>query len=206
MTGEVGRTYERRDEVEARLREVGVSLAVLKAAIATGEAERRTCTANDPRVLRGLLPWGRGIRALREQLALAGWTPDEPLGLPLVIRSDRKIALTIETGNGLTGRAGPPPRTKHAKGPVLLDFVNGYQQLSFEERLGLPELWILLVAREKTEIRAELSRPTSVSGLDDRVLFGGDRILLPPVSLAPVPDIGVDEDDEAEVEVVVERR
>ena len=131
----------------------------------------------------------------------------EPNGLPLIVRADRKIALTIETGDEHTGQPGSDTvaRSKHAKGPVLQDYVRGERQLSLLDARELPQLWILLVARNKTEILAELSRPTSVSGLDGRVSFADERILLPSTSLTPTTDVSDSDEEISHVEVMVER-
>lgn len=206
--------YERPDQADARLSRIGLDRDRLRKAIEIGEAERRTCTANDPRILRGVLPWGRRIRALRELYSPSeGWAKDEPSGLPLLVHAERNIAVTVETGDERTGRPGQPPRTKHAKGPVLQEYVLGHRQLALfgddgdEEVEELPDIWILLTHRDRNgTVYSELSRPTSQSGVDSRVTFAGERIILEPISPAPSPMSGEDGEEDDGFEVAVERR
>lgn len=198
------------DAVDAALRALGLTQKVLADALLFGEAERRTCTENDPGILKGMIGWGRPIRSLREQLRPNGWQRKEPKSLPLVVSPDNKIAITIAAGDDQTGN----PRaafacTKYEKGPMLRDWVNGYHQLTLDadpdaEPEEVPDLWVLLVQRSHGEILAELSRPTSITR-DKRLRFGEQRILLAPIPIdqtLPYEDEG---DDEPDTEVPVER-
>jgi hypothetical protein len=214
---EPARRYEREDEVDAVLRVLGgggLDRQVLSNALVFGEAERRTCTENDPGILKGIVGWGRPIRSLREQLRPKKWRREEPKSLPLVVSPDRSVAITVAAGDDETGN----PRasfatTKWGKGNMLCEWVEPSRQMSMdtigqeesadeppEER---PDLWFLLVRRTPTEILAELSRPTSVSQ-DDRLRFGGDRIFLKPIPIDQTfsyEDEGDDEEPPAEVQV-----
>jgi hypothetical protein len=209
------RNYERDDEVDAALRALGgggLDREVLSGALMFGEAERRTCTENDPGILTGILGWGRPIRYLRERLRPRKWRREEPNSLPLVVSPDRSTAITVAAGDEQTGN----PRTSFActkwdKGKMLRDWVDPSKQMEMfgdapeDEPEERPELWILLVRRTPTEVLAELSRPTSVTP-DGRLRFGDARIFLKPLPIDQT--VPIDEEDDGEdtsAEVSVER-
>jgi hypothetical protein len=126
-----------------------------------------------------------------------------------VVHLGRNVAITVETGDERTGRVGESPRTKHGKGPALEEYVVGFRQLSLlsDEVEELPEIWILLVRRDREgNVHSELSRPTSQSGVDGRVTFAGERILLDSIPSTPIPILGKDDEDDEGWEVAVERR
>lgn len=187
---------------------------ILYMALLFSEAERRGCTENDPGILRGMIGSGRGIRSLREQLRPQGWHREEPNSLPLVVSPDRKIALTIATGDENAGRSGTPfARTKWRKGPMLTEWVAPSRQMSLLDPTenGEPEkraeLWMLLVQRTTTQILSELSRPTAV-GRDDHLVFAGKtRVFLRPISIDQTTfhDDDDDGDDYTPPDVPVER-
>jgi len=212
---EPARKYERDDEVDAALRAIGggaLTQEILWNALVFGEAERRTCTEDDPGTLTGMVGWGRPIRSLREQLRPKKWRREEPKSLPLVVSPDRDVAITVASGDEQTGNARSAfAATKWDKGKMLLDWVDPSRQMTLDDALeeggvpeALPDLWILLVFRTSTEIHAELSRPTSVTP-DDRLRFGGDRIFLKPIPIDQTLPFEDEDDDEPPTEVSVER-
>ncbi len=74
------RAYQRDDEVDAALRALGdgsLDRLVLSSALLFAEAERRTCTENDPGILMGMIGWGRPIRYLREVMRPKGWLRED---------------------------------------------------------------------------------------------------------------------------------
>jgi hypothetical protein len=210
--GEPSPRYEPDRKIDAELAAHGLpSQEIFYNALLFSEAERRGCTENDPGILKGMIGWGRGIRSLREQLRPMKWRREEPNSLPLVVSPDRKIAITIATGDENAGRRGTPfARTKWDKGKMLIEWVDPPRQLSIDgaetgEVAERPELWILLVQRTATEVLAELSHPTSVTK-DECLRFGGTRIFLTPIPIdQTLPYEDEDDDDAASPEVSVER-
>jgi hypothetical protein len=208
--------FEPDPKIDAELAALGLPSQMIQAnALLFSEAERRSCTENDPGILKGMIGSGRGIRSLREQLRPLKWHREEPNSLPLVTSPDRKIALTIATGDENAGRKGTPfARTKWRKGPMLTEWVSPSRQMSMldvdetGEPEPRPELWILLVQRTKTEILAELSHPTSVSK-DNKLRFGNTkkRFFMPPIPIDQTQqyDDEDDEDYDASPDVPVER-
>src|SRR4051794_2416739 len=100
------RKYERDEDVDAALRAIGgggIDREILSGALLFGEAERRTCTEDDPGILTGMVGWGRPIRFLRESLRPRKWRREEPKSLPLVVSPDRTVAVTVAAGDDQTG-------------------------------------------------------------------------------------------------------
>jgi hypothetical protein len=198
-------------DVDGRLSTFGLEATVLRDAIGAGEAERRTCTAFDPRILGGVMAWGRTIRALRERLVPNGWTSESFRGLEVVVSPDRRIAITVSTGDDRTGLRGPAPFTKYRRGFAFQEAMRNGLQLplpGFEQptREDEPEnLWVLLISRGAEEIRCELSQP-NVIGPDRRVGFVGERIILRPIPTDTTALIGNEDDgDEPDLDVPIER-
>src|SRR4051812_16670840 len=81
----------------------GLDRATIANALLFGEAEGRTCTDDDPGILRGIIRWGRPIRFLRESLRAKKWKREEPNSLPLVVSPDRSVAITVSAGDEQTG-------------------------------------------------------------------------------------------------------
>jgi hypothetical protein len=208
------RNYERDEEVDAALRALGgggLDREVLSGALLFGEAERRTCTENDPGILTGILGWGRPIRYLRERLRPRKWRREEPNSLPLVVSPDRSIAITVAAGDEQTGNPRTPfASTKWDKGKMLRDWVDPPRQMQFgddpeqDEPQERPDLWILLVRRTTTEVLSELSRPTSVTP-DGCLRFGAARIFLTPLPIDQTVPLDEDDSEGTSPEVSVER-
>lgn len=212
------RAYQRDDEVDAALRALGdgsLDRLVLSSALLFAEAERRTCTENDPGILMGMIGWGRPIRYLREVMRPKGWLREEPSSLPLIVSPDRSIGITVSAGNDDTGNSGAPfATTKWRKGPMMQEWVEPSRQMTFLDGEGesskhdLPdELWLLLVRRFPTSIAYELSRPTSITR-GGRLRCGGARILFTPLPIdetVVVQDQDFDEGYVPSPEVSVER-
>jgi len=214
MNEPVRKIYVREDLVKARLRLIGVTLETLRAAVLFGESERRSCTRLDPRILGGILGWGRTVRGLREELVPSSWTAEELHMFSLTVRPDRGVALMVATGDDRAGRDGASPHTRHKKGEVFFELLRIRDQLSFlpeDDALAAPklpdEIWTLLIARKNGIIYSELSEPTrEVNG---RVAFEGERIILPMIDTnEPVGRRDREQDDdenEGDLDIAVER-
>lgn len=191
-------------EVEGALQERGISLEILHAALEAGASASALCTPNHPRIYRGLARWGETVRSLRDQLAPAGWEPEEADNFPTVVRGDGALAIAVASGNADTGKADGHPTTRHAKGPVMHQCVETNLYLPFgglpQDLNAPPPIWLLLHYRAEGELRAELSFPVSIDG-SGFVTAWGTRLILPPIHLTP-PELTLDADPVAPVVVI----
>lgn len=170
---------------------------VLRNSVRQGEAERATCTENDPRIFAGMVPWAKTVRTLRESLVARGWRREEPGNLPLIVSPDGTMAIAVSSGDEYTGVASGTPQTQYPKGPVTIAAV-GSNQLSLALFGQTPSaaaasadgpawvLWFLLIANRGNELRCELSLPDQI-GDDLRVTGWVERIILDPIVLDQVP-------------------
>ncbi len=208
--------------VAARLAELGLSPEILRTALQDADAEARQYTAMDPPGAAGLARYFRTVRRLREQLAPAGWTYDNPRNLCRTISPDGRIAIITALGTEATGDPTGRPTTRYEKGIATVDVVNRnfLEQTLFD--LDDPELgaepdpttlatWVLLYYVTDTEIRAELSLPDSM--VDGHIDTWLERIILPPIPLASTPDphlvpvpLQSETIDQDDIEVIVTRR
>lgn len=206
---------------------LGLDEDALHQAIRFGELHRNSCTANDPANLPGLLTWGRTTRGLRELLAPRGWYADRLNKLEVAMRRDGRVAVVVGTGDAMTGiysvDAGMDwrdrePRSKYPKGPATLRAVLNNQRaprFDFAAVTAQPSrggivvaTWVLLVAVDEHEIRAELSLPKSVDE-ENYVDAWHERIILEPIIRDPDGErLGRDDehDEESDIDVKVRRR
>lgn len=192
-----------------RLRELGVPYELLVETAQYGFAERLNAEPPfDPLTAAGTDAWRYPVRTLRKGLVgLGGWRIDNPRNLPLVISDNRKINITVSSGDEVTGiRGHRQPRSKNPKGVLIEEAVsrNTLQIDMFPK--SLPEAvrkydrtiqyptWVYLLFITDDTIRAELSLPNSMDGTD-HVDGWAERILI----TAPLPgdelidDSGFDE-------------
>lgn len=205
--------------VDQALAEIGVTREQIAEVVRAGESARSTRTKNDPGVMRGVLVWGRMVRALREQMIPHGWGRSETGYLETAIRADRRVAISCATGDEHTGIEDANPFTKYRKGPRTVDAVaQNHNQINFLAQLDPPGFkvrkkveptpdtltWLLLTHRTSTEIRCELSLPQMI-GPDGRVTGWAQRLILPPVSIdGDESSFSIDDDATEHEEIVVE--
>jgi hypothetical protein len=183
-------------DVANRLRELGISEAVLRTAVIHSHVEVARCTKNDPKALPGYLYWAKTTGFLRDELAGAGWEPDFGAGSEPTVRPGGKVAVVVANGDANTGRRGVTPTTKHTKGRVMELAVQAnspYRVMSFSDLEPsfpavdpLPDrlTWILLLyVLKDQEIRLELSLPDGID-TNGHVVSWGERLILTPISLA----------------------
>ncbi|WP_199544568.1 hypothetical protein [Paraburkholderia kururiensis] len=176
------------------LERLGVTADILCNAARQGYLARANCTANHPPLFASYVAWGEALRALREQLALLGWTRNDDRNYSRSVRADRLVAIAVATGDDATGLASRVPGTKSAKGPSTTDALEvNRRQLCLpgmeppepaENGEQQPTTWLLLIHHAHNEIRCELSLPLDV-GEDGRVNVWQERILLPSMPLDP---------------------
>jgi hypothetical protein len=194
-------------EVQNRLTELGIEEEQLRNAVERGFIAFISCTANHPRLVRGIWAWGETVRALRDYLLPAGWSRSDENNYSIVIHPDGELAIAVATGGVGTGRADSVPTTKAPKGPNTLAAVTLNQFSLFPEEPSehaqqreARVTWILLIHRSDKGVWSELSLPSSmdrdgyIDHWQERILLGsipigGDSVeALPP----PVPEITID--------------
>lgn len=187
-----------------RLAALGLSQAILREAILSGEVLRDRCTRHHPPSFPGFVAWGETVRTLGDILVALGWSRRDDDNFSTVLNGGGTIALAVATGDEATGLRGAIPRTKYPKGPTLAAAVkrNNRQlrlfQMADEGTKTSALTWILLVARTRTEVRCELSLPAAL-GEDRRVQSWRERIILDPITvdgvvlvpLEPTPEIDI---------------
>lgn len=200
--------YEAYHEREPRLLRLGLDENLVVKVAERGLAARRTCTKFDTPSFPGYLQWNHMHRALRELLWHRDWAPDDDRNFSRVVRPDGAIALTVATGDELTGLKPKPgrrqPTTKYPKGTEtdlaievnvqlgLFDDPPVIEDVSSGPPLPRPvrQTWWLLNALVDGELRFELSCPEAQ---DERghIVKWSERIIFEPISLD-----GIDEDDD----------
>lgn len=201
-------------DADEQLATLGLDAEVLIQAVSAGQLAHGTCTDNDPRIFPGQLAWARTVRTLREELGPLGWTRDEQCNQPLTLSPDGELAIVVFSGDDATGRAAGVPQPRNPKGAVTLSAVEANErQLRFPffpspdpapadppERLT----WVLLVSRNRDEVRAELSLPGAV-GEEGTIVSWAERIILPAIPLGEEPAV-VSPEEEPPVDVEVVRK
>lgn len=199
-------------EVIDRLAQLGLTVEVLRDAVAMGEAARNACTANDPTIAPGFFAWARTTRGLRDVLAPGGWRRSRDGGLETVVDPEGKLAIAVATGDDATGRIGVAPKTKSPKGPATAAAIEQNQMSLFADpdpvvSLPVPAervTWLLLIARGIDEVRCELSLPEAI-GEGGKVEEWSERIILEPVRRDGEPTV-TPADQEPDIVVEVSRR
>ena len=190
-------------EVDARLKQLGVSRRPLVLAALQGDLQRRLCTPDDFYATPGYVGWARTLRTLREELRRDhGWHRGDFRRIPVCFNSEENVAIAAAGGNQWTGVDGQEQPATREKGQGTVDAVemSGTQRvLEFEA----VDFWYLLTYATDGELRVELSCPTNVNDArqinrwSERILIG----LIDPntpmsktldVPVAPEPEIAVD--------------
>lgn len=187
-------------EVGSELSRLGLSESIITQALLEGEAERDSCTLNDPATAPGYLGWKGTVRSLRDQLIPRGWERNNDGGYPTVVNHDKTVAIAVSTGDEGIGNPEIFPNTKNPKGSSTRRVVNENQGTLFD---FLPEgnpdkkpntmTWILLKRRDGDTLFAELSLPISIT--DDGSITGWDtRIIFAPVRFDSEPTLQFNDD------------
>lgn len=159
----------RQADVDARLRELGLSQAVLTGALEAGLAAMALCTTNHPPNFGGTTLWAEAVRWLREILIPEGWRRDNSYNFPTIVRGDGKIAIAVAAGDEATGSADGHPSTRYERGSVLVGKVEVNEHLPFDHLpVGFgdadpsaPEAtWLLLHYRTREEIAVSFPSPS----------------------------------------------
>lgn len=204
-------------DVRHRLRDFGLTVEPLHAALKAGFLARASCTPYDPVTTPGTDAWSRTNRRLRELLVPHGWRQDDPSNVPLTINDEQAFALTATTGNDRTGLVGPDPHTKsRRKGNAMFAALERNRRRgpdlfpeSLPPALRLAEqtfqypTWTLLFRMTDDEIWCELSLPITLE--DGEIVDWAERILLSQPGIEP-GDYSRSDDLGADFDVGVRRR
>lgn len=180
-----------------RLSLLGISLPILTESVWQGYLARSRTTANHPSIARGVIMWAETVAVLREQLRPQGWVKSDKGNYELVVNKKESLAIVVTTGDDATGMIGATPSNKCPKGVNTVEAVEtNNQQDMFSELLPIVEktlgltTWVLLMHMAATEVRCELSLPSSIS--NGKIDGWKERIILPSLPL---------DDDSVELEL-----
>lgn len=191
------RLYVEPDEVEYRLAALGLERSWLEEAVRQGELQRRLATSLDPIPTGGFTAWARTVRILREVLIEQGWHPSDAGQIPAIVNAEETVVVIASSGNVLTGRAGPDPKTKNVKGEATARIVRANNNKltlldadADDDEAG-PSWWVLLISSTRKGLFAELSCPEvtnrgRISGWSERIIIG-EIVLGPDPSRTVVP-------------------
>lgn len=178
-------------DVPNRLRQLRLSEAILRQAVEEGQAEWANCTLNDPPMYRGLVPWAKTLRSVRESMTPEGWTRLEDGGQSFVVNERGNLAITAATGDKYTGIKEETPSTKSGKGPrtqlaiaqnALAWTLFGDIRTAEKKKADARITFILLFYRDNdtSQTRCELSLPASMNS-EGQVDEWKERIILKPI-------------------------
>jgi hypothetical protein len=199
---------------ELRLEKLGITSAIITAAVEAGEAEARQCTDNDPPMARGLTRYFRTVRVLREGTAARGWRRDNPRNLARAVSPDREHAIVATLGDARVGDPDAMPSTKYDKGTTIIEAIGANVQLALfdlptptDKDTEDPSIttWVLLYHIAEDEIRYELSLPVESTG--GFISRWRERIIFPPLPREPELDVTSTEDEFVpDIDILVARR
>lgn len=193
-----------------RLSQLGVPLTVLKESVWQGYLARSRTTANHPRIARGIIMWAETVASLREQLRPEGWVKSDKGNYELAVNEKEGLAVVVTTGDEATGMVGATPSNKCPKGVNTAEAVEANNQLdmfsellpAIEETQGLAT-WVLLMHLAASEVRCELSLPSSIS--NGKINGWKERIILPSMPLDD-DSIEIEAPDLPDVEVPIKKK
>jgi hypothetical protein len=184
----------------------------LATAIRFGEARRDACTPNDAPVVPSFLAWAYTLRKLRDDGPIGVWEKSDQ-ALNLIINRSKRIAISVASGGEGTGDPNATPTTKRPVGIATLRAVfrnrQGVLDLKYAnvQHVGAEDCitYLLLRRRENDKAFWELSVP-DVIGIDGFVVDWSERLVFPPIDLAPLPDFQIDDEQISKVSVPVNRK
>jgi len=190
------------EQVEQRLKALGLSRTPIDRAIAAGLAGRNETTGTSAPTEAGSLQWFKTVQVLRAELSPAHWKIVNLKNSPLAVSLDKKTALLVMTGDSATGKKEEDPTNKNAKGQMTRNIIRGQLELFryAKNKHAGTQIWVLLYHYDPqaNEVRYELSHATAfdkknITRFNERLLLGSipnhpDAFVLPQE--APVlPDV-----------------
>ena len=195
--------------IGSRLHELNVEADVLQEAIKYGVSYSSGCTAHDPPMMAGVSVWAKATRFLRDQLVPKGWKLDNSRNYATTVNVAQNYLIAVAAGDSMTGLPDNTPRTRTEKGPATREAVSHNQShfsdisTDFGPRpTALTKTWLLLhyLDEDQDEIRIELSQPAYMTD-EGYVCDWLERIILSPVPLTPVVDMGSSQNQAIDVPV-----
>lgn len=195
-------------EVEARLKELNLTLSPLHDVLAHMVSHSRGLSLDHPTWMKGISAAGEGVYMLRTRLRDRGWIREEESSFELTVFNDgeRDLALNIAKGTTATGNPNLNVETAYSRGPQTSNAVECNNQLIFdlppppveeiEQVTGKANrhTWYLLYTVDGSKIRAELSLPLGLSA-ERHISQWHERIILPEINIddyeVPSPALGL---------------
>lgn len=193
-----------------RLSQLEIPMSALTESVRQGYLARSRTTANHPKIFRGMTMWGEAIAVLREQLRSQGWVKSDKGNYDLVVNEQKRMAISVATGDESTGMFGAIPSNKCPKGPNTAGAIHANNQLDMFSEL-LPDVdvveglttWVLLMHLASKEVRCELSLPSSIS--NGKINGWKERIILPSMPLDD-DSIDIDVPELPDIEVPIKKK
>lgn len=158
-------------DVNARLRELGLTreglISAVKAAVAAGAG----CTSNHPPIAPGFMVWMAAVVRLREEFSRLGFVKDNTANFPTIIHHGNLVKVAVANTDENTGHLVAKPTNRSKKGELgrRAAFIN-QMMLPFMGTPSEPEeaklpgfsTWYLCIYVHGDTVRAELSHPTEI--------------------------------------------
>ncbi len=173
-------------EAASRLDDLGLSEVPIREAVYQGHLHRTHLTRNHPIIFHGLNMWGWVVKELRDQLRSLDWMREDIGSYALTVHEERKLAITVASGDEGTGNPSAHPTNRSRKGRNTVEAIETNRQMELFEQLppeiaaeGGRQTWVLMHHTDtaRGEIRIELSRPSSI-GNDGKITAWAERIIL----------------------------
>lgn len=201
------------------LHRLGLRFEWINEALGASNTERRLCVRkHSSKSAPGYYAYNGLLTSLSQQSCASGqWERADPMSMPLLINTERSIALAVTSGDSITGQYvyGREPKSRNTKGKLTKELILINRSHDYEEQLDLfgelPQkkpsqiileelqdfyFWHLLVYfdKEMKEIRSEVSQPRGPNS-EGRIRINEwyPRIILTPYKLDS-DDFNVDED------------
>ena len=107
----------------AFLRQPGLTLELLREAIAVGFRAASETTVHHPSSMAGYLAWGETIKFLRDELIPCEWTCVDVDNVPGVLSPDGHIRIIAASGTAPTGSLDAAPRFVKPKGSATAGMI-----------------------------------------------------------------------------------
>lgn len=202
-------------EVGARLRDLGLTVDVLREVALDGFRARQSAGPLFPPTFPGTTAWAHCVNGLRSRLLPQGWRAADPGNFSMTISDLRRIYIVVATGDENAGLPfGELPSTKTPKGMKTEDAVRRQGSFWPDDDTATPAFcgtenyvgfWFLLNLSGRT-IFTELSAPSDIQ--DNKICDWAERNVLPKIDLDDTPLSRPDETDDPfgpQVEVPVKR-
>lgn len=184
------------DDVDHRLRELGLTREPLIRVVRAASAERANVTELHAANAAGTFAYHHGIAALRREFIGGGWTIDRHDSIESIFNEERNIKISLCNVDVACGRTHPRPRSDKGAGaeraaePYLFSELKEYAP-QLQPFKGHAFYYLML----DPQGRAELTRPVvsngTFVGAVERILFLEERekeVVLLPLDTADVAD------------------